>query len=100
MPYNPFSSDNEDTSFEQGLPVNQAARNAAKATSSQVNDQIQAANKAIVDQLYGPSTPSGQDQGTDETNPQQVDHTNAANRAAAAHAANKSSTSNQNQTPN
>lgn len=97
--FNPFSSDNEDTSFEQGLPVNQTAKNVAKTVSSQVQAQAKAAQKALMDQLYGPSDSSGQDQGTDEANPQHVDLTNTANRMTVAHAANKGSNTNQNQTP-
>lgn len=93
MPSNPFSTDSEDTSFEQGAPITQAAKNAAKATSTQADAQIQAANKAIVDQLYGPT--QGQDQGTDESNPQNADHTNS---SRGAHIGAKKTT-NPNQTP-
>jgi hypothetical protein len=94
MPLNPFSTDNENTSFEQGSPVTQAAKNAAKATSTQADAQVQASTQAIVDQLYG-VTPQGQDAGTDEANTQHTDYSNSATRAAASHAgAQKSSNSN------
>jgi hypothetical protein len=95
MPLNPFSTDNEDTSFEQGSPVTQAAKNAAKATSTQADAQVQASTQAIVDQLYGVNDSSPADAGTDEVNTQHADSSNSATRAAAAHAgAQKSSNSN------
>jgi len=106
--FNPFSSDNEDTSFETGMPVSQAANTAVKAISSQAQAQIDATNQDIVNQLYGPSTPD--EPGTDEANQSHVDQSNAATRAQSAHmsasmSANKGSKTNQtanqntNQTP-
>lgn len=53
MPFNPFSNDSEDTSFEQGTPITQTAKSAVKATTTQATQQQQALNKSIVDQLYG-----------------------------------------------
>src|SRR5580692_6935444 len=101
MPFNPFNDDAENTSFEQGMPLNQAARNVAKATATQTDDQIKAANQAIVDQLYGTTTPSGQEQGTDEANTSHTDASNAATRAVSTHgglAHNKGSNTKSNQT--
>lgn len=83
--FNPFNLDNEDTSFEQGMPVSQAAKNISQAAQKQADDAIKKANDEIVAQLYGPSTPS--EPGTDEANVQHTDASNAATRAAATHAA-------------
>jgi hypothetical protein len=100
--FNPFSSDDEDTSFERGTPISQTSKNITQAVSSQTNAQANKIKDDIVNQLYGPSTP--QDQGTDEANTSQLDHSNAASRAVA-HAggagANKSSSVQQssNKTP-
>jgi hypothetical protein len=65
MPFNPFSNDSENTSFEQGNPINQTAKNAAKAASTQATQQQQALSKAIVDQLYGVSTDANNKQAED-----------------------------------
>jgi hypothetical protein len=83
MGFNPFSSDNEDSSFEQGAPVSQAAKNVTQAVATPTKAQLDVAQD-IVNQLYAPSTPQGQDQGTDETNTQHSDQSNAATRAVAA----------------
>jgi hypothetical protein len=101
--FNPFSSDDEDTSFERGTPISQGTKNATQAMSAKTQDQANKITDDIVNQLYGPSTP--QDQGTDEANTSQVDHSNAASRAVAhagAAGANKGSTNvqqNPNKTP-
>jgi len=84
--FNPFSDDHEDTSFEQGSPLNQTARNAAKAASSQTQAQVQASNKAIVDQLYGfidPTNPTEDDQQANDAAKQhsQNSHGQQANQA-------------------
>lgn len=99
MGFGSFSND-ENNSFEQGLPLNQAAKNAAKVAVSQTKTQADDTTKAILDQLYGPGTPSGQDQGTDEANPAHTDQSNSATRAVTTHGgmANKSSNTNSNQT--
>lgn len=94
MNINPFSDNADETSFEQGLPINQVAKNAVKTTSAQADAQMKAANKAIVDQLYGPSTPPGQDKGTDEANPQASDVSNVS------HSSNKQAGSNTNTNTN
>lgn len=96
MNINPFSDKNEETSFEQGAPVSQAAKNAAKAAGSQVNTQIKAANQDIVSQLYAPTTQ--QEPGTDETNTQQSDQTNVS-RAGANGQSGKQANINPNQPP-
>lgn len=61
MNFNPFSNNDEDTSFERGMPVSQAAKNVAKTTSNQVVVQadttLQKATDDVVDFLYAPSTP-------------------------------------------
>lgn len=100
--FNPFSNDAEDTSFEQGSAVSQAAKSATKAVSSQMqkqaDDAFKKANEDIVSLLYGPSTP--QEPGTDETNTQHTDSSNAATRAASTHAGvSKTANVNPNQTP-
>jgi hypothetical protein len=96
MPLNPFSTDNEDTSFEQGSPVTQAAKNAVKATSTQTDAQMQASTQAIVDQLYGVNDSTPTDAGTDEANTQHTDSSNSATRAVSSQAGSyKSSNSNQ-----
>jgi hypothetical protein len=98
---NPFSDDAESTSFERGMPVNQTAKNVSQATQAQAKQMIQDANKQLLDQLYGPSTPPGQeDPGTDETNVQHSDASNASTRAAASHAGvSKTANVNPNQSP-
>jgi len=101
--FNPFSDDNENTSFEQGMPINQAAKNVTKTSTAQAQKQVDDTTKAIVAQLYG-ATPDGQDQGTDEANTSHLDHSNAASRAAAHAGSGKpshsaSNSSNSNQTP-
>ena len=98
---NPFSDDAESTSFERGMPVNQAAKNVSQAAQAQAKQMIQDANKQLLDQMYGPSTPpTGEDPGTDETNVQHSDASNASTRQAASHAAaSKTANVNPNQTP-
>jgi hypothetical protein len=89
--FNPFSTDNEDSSFEQGLPVNQAAKNVTKATASQIKKQNDDFGKAMRDQLYG-LTP--QDQNADD--PQQHDdQKNATHSASGQTGANNNANSNQ-----
>ena len=96
--FNPFLQDAEDTSFEQGTPVTQAAKYVTNAAATQADDAIKKANDEIVALLYGPSTP--QEPGTDETNTQHTDASNAATRAAATHAGvSKTANVNPNQTP-
>ena len=96
--FNPFSNDAEDTSFETGMPVTQAAKAVSQAASAQAQKQSDDATKAIVDQLYAPSTP--QDQGTDEAKTQHTDASNSATRAASTHASvSKTAKVNPNQTP-
>ena len=97
MPFNPFNNNTEETSFEQGNPLTNAAKTAAQTASAQTQKQITDANKAIVDQLYGSSAPTAQEPGTDEANPQAMDHTNAAHAAGAKSGSQKNS--NANQTP-
>lgn len=63
MAFNPFSSNDEDSSFERGSPIQQGAKNVVKATATQVQQQQKAFSKALTDQLYGPST--------DANNPQE-----------------------------
>jgi hypothetical protein len=101
MPLNPFGDQAEETSFEQGTPVSQAAKNLTRAAQQQTDDAIKKANEDIVAALYGPSTPPGQEEpGTDETNTQHTDASNAATRMAATHAGvSKTAKINPNQTP-
>jgi hypothetical protein len=69
--FNPFKSESEDTSFEQGMPVNRAVKNITKATASQIKKANDDFAKAMRDQLYGSSSP--QDQNTDNAaNPLQA----------------------------
>ena len=96
--FNPFSDDAESTSFERGMPVNQAAKNVTQAAKQQADEQVKAANKAIIDQLYGPSDAAPEDPGTDEANPLQHDNSNQAARMAAAQMSSQKS-SNSNQSP-
>lgn len=99
--FNPFNLDHEDTSFEQGMPVSQAAKNISQAVQKQADDAIKKVNDEIIAQLYGPSTLS--EPGTDEANVQHTDANNAATRAASTHAAVSGqagkTTANSNQTP-
>lgn len=81
MPFNPFSNDAEETSFEQGSPVTQAAKNVTKAAVSAASSQAKATTQAIVNQLYG--IPSPAEPGTDESNPQTINHANPAQMAGA-----------------
>lgn len=93
---NPFSDSDDNTSFERGMPVNNAAKtaanNAAKTVTTQTDKQIQDALNQV---LYGPSTPPTEDKGTDEANPTPTDHTTASQGANKQAAAGKNS----NQTP-
>jgi hypothetical protein len=96
--FNPFSSDAEDTSFETGTPVTQAAKTITNAASKQADEAYKKANEDIVSLMYGPSTP--QEPGTDEANTQHTDASNAATRAAATHAGvSNTAKVNPNQTP-
>src|ERR1700729_1385708 len=96
--FNPFSSDDEDTSFELGSPVNQAAKNVTKAASNKANDDAKAFAAAMRDQLYGSSTP--QEPGTDEANTGHTDNSNAASRATAHAGGGAHNTSHANANPN
>ena len=80
--FNPFSNDSENTSFEQGAPVTQAAKTVTNAVAAQAQAAAQKASDDIVDFLYAPTAPS--EPGTDETNTQHTDQSNAATRAVAA----------------
>jgi len=87
--FNPFSSDTEDTSFEQGMPINQAAKNVTKSATQgatqQANQFGKQASDDILKFIYGDTSSQGQDQGTDEANPSHTDHTNpTAHQAAGA----------------
>lgn len=107
--FNPFGNDHEDTSFETGAPVSQAAKNLSQAAQKQADDAaVKAAQDFdqttgdIVAQLYGVDQSS--DPGTDETNPQMTDHTAAAAHMAKAQStggthASQSANGNSNQTP-
>ena len=101
--FNPFSSDHEDTSFEHGSPVTQAAKNISQAAQQKTAAAIKKANDEIVAELYGSSKPA--EPGTDEANTQHTDASNAATRAAATHGAVSGKTgkatanANPNQTP-
>jgi hypothetical protein len=100
--FNPFSNDAEDTSFETGMPVTQAAKAATntmtKAAQAQADAAAKKATDDLVDFLYAPSTPD--DQGTDETNTQHTDASNASTRVASTHASvSKTAKVNPNQTP-
>ena len=98
--FNPFNNDTEDTSFERGSPVSQAAKNISQAAQKQADDAIKKANDEIIAELYGSSTPAVQDQGTDEANTQHTDASNAATRMASTHAGvSKTAKVNPNQTP-
>lgn len=57
MAFNPFASNDEDTSFEQGSPIQRTTTNAVKASASQIQQQQKAFTKSVVDQLYGPTEP-------------------------------------------
>jgi hypothetical protein len=99
--FNPFSSDNDDTSFELGSPVNQAAKNVTKAASNKANDNAKAFAAAMRDQLYGSSTSSTpQEPGTDETNTGHTDNSNAASRAMSHAGGGTHNTSHTNANPN
>jgi hypothetical protein len=99
MGFNPFSSDNEDSSFEQGLPVNKAVKSVTKTAASQVKKQNDDFAKAMRDQLYG-LIPGGQDQSADDaTDPQTGDQKNASHSAGAQKGTNTNANQNQNQTP-
>lgn len=65
--FNPFNNNAEDTSFEQGMPVSQAAKNVTKAAQQKTDDAIKKANQEIVAQLYRSSDASTQDQNSDTT---------------------------------
>ena len=95
--FNPFSNDNEDTSFERGMPINQAAKNVTKSATQGATQQANQFGKQASDDLlkfiYG--DPTAQDPGTDEANPSHTDHNNSASH----HAAGTNSNSNQNQSP-
>jgi len=58
MGFGSFSSNDENTSFEQGISLNQTAKNAVKTTTTQTKKVADDTRKAILDQLYGPSTSS------------------------------------------
>ncbi len=90
MNFNPLSDRGEETSFEQGMPVTQAAKNAVKAVSVQADDARKKTTQDILAQFYGSST--------DETNTQQTDHTGVS-RAGANGQSGKSTNTNPNQTP-
>ncbi len=95
---NPFSNDAEDTSFEQGTPVTQAAKSVTKAASAQAQAVAKQATDDLVNFLYAPSEP--QEPGTDETNTQHTDASNASTRTASTHAGvSKTANVNPNQTP-
>jgi len=98
--FNPFSNDTEDTSFEQGSPVTQAAKNVTKAATAKAQDDAKAFAAAMRDQLYGPSTSQDPDPGTDETNTGHTDNSNAASRAMAHAGGGAHNTSNPNANPN
>jgi hypothetical protein len=77
--FNPFSNDNEDSSFEQGLPVNQAAKNVTKAATSATAKQANQFGKQASDDLlkfiYGDSTTPSEDQSVnDNATPQANTH--------------------------
>jgi len=99
--FNPFGNDNENTSFERGAPINQAAKNVVQGATSQVKTAAKSVGDDITSQilgaLYGPS----QDQGTDEANASQTDQSNPLAHAAKQMGANNSSasTTNSNQSP-
>src|ERR1700722_2324034 len=99
MNFNPFGNDNEDTSFERGAPVNQAAKNVVQGTTTQVKSAAKSVGDDITSQilgaLYGPS----QDQGTDEANASQTDHSNPLAHAAKQMGASNASAANSNQSP-
>ncbi|HVA96077.1 MAG TPA: hypothetical protein VND99_00315 [Candidatus Acidoferrales bacterium] len=93
--FNPFNNDDEGASFEQGMPVSQAAKNVAKAATAQASQQVKDDTKAIVDQLYG-LTPSGQDQDTDNDDPQAAAGQHTSNTGGAQ---SKTASGNTNQSP-
>src|SRR5579862_4867393 len=90
--FNPFSNDAEDTSFEQGTPVTQAAKTVTKTASDQAQAAAKKATDDVIDFLYAPTAP--QEPGTDEANTQHTDQSNAATRAAAAQTGTHKSTTN------
>jgi hypothetical protein len=59
MPLNPFNSDG--SSLEHDDPVGNAVKSTVKATNTQTVAQAKAANQSFVDQLYGNTSPSGED---------------------------------------
>src|SRR5580704_11482128 len=99
--FNPFSSDNEDTSFERGAPVNQAAKNVVQGATTQVKSAAKSVGDDITSQilgaLYGPSTP--QEPGTDEANASQTDHNNPLAHMAKQTGASNASAANSNKSP-
>jgi hypothetical protein len=98
--FNPFNLDQEDTSFETGMPVTQAAKAVSKAVQTQAKKQTDDATKDIVSQLYAPSNPNPDEPGTDEANKQHTDASNSSTRAASTHAGiSKTAKVNPNQTP-
>ena len=62
-----FNSNDEDTSFERGNPISQAAKTTAKAINAQSQQQQKAFSDAIKKQLYGDQTATDQTSGVDES---------------------------------
>ena len=59
--FNPFSSNDEDTSFERGTPAGQVVKTVTKAVSDQTKIQTKAFQDDLNALLFGPSTPPDQD---------------------------------------
>ncbi len=53
MGFNPFHSNSEGSSFEEGNPINAGLKKKAQDAGGQASQQAKAANQTFVDQLYG-----------------------------------------------
>ncbi len=53
MGFNPFHSNSEGSSFEEGNPINAGLKKKAQDAGNQASQQAKATNQTFVDQLYG-----------------------------------------------
>lgn len=87
--FNPFSNDSEDTSFERGAPVSQAAKSVTKAVSNQATTNAKAIGNTLLDWLYGTDSANADPQGDDAAKQavaqgQQISPQQAANASSSA----------------
>lgn len=87
--FKPWSDANEDTSFERGAPVTQAAKSVTNAVSDQAATHGKAIGNTLLDWLYGTDSANADPQGDDAAKQAaQQGQPASAQQAAAATAAN------------